>query len=75
MEEAWTIEEVAFNVHGLSMDCFIPPADIRCSPVSETCELPRGDRGKSTVGNNRSKVAALGKPQENLDNIIWRVEV
>lgn len=33
MEEAWTIEEVAFNVPGLSMDCFIPPADIRlCEP-------------------------------------------
>ncbi|XP_020597470.1 uncharacterized protein LOC110037219 [Phalaenopsis equestris] len=28
MEESWTIEEVAFNVPGLSMDCFIPPADI-----------------------------------------------
>ncbi|KAI0493216.1 hypothetical protein KFK09_027492 [Dendrobium nobile] len=29
MEEAWTIEEVAFNVPGLSVDCFIPPADLR----------------------------------------------
>ncbi|CAM8998586.1 unnamed protein product [Rhodiola kirilowii] len=29
MEEAWTIEEVAFNVQGLSMDCFIPPAELR----------------------------------------------
>eukprot|EP00249_Psilotum_nudum_P018685 c26918_g1_i1 orf=3-1190(-) len=29
MEETWTIEEVAFNVPGLSDDCFIPPADIR----------------------------------------------
>lgn len=27
MEEAWTIDEVAFNVPGLSVDCFIPPAD------------------------------------------------
>ncbi|XP_010532376.1 PREDICTED: uncharacterized protein LOC104808399, partial [Tarenaya hassleriana] len=25
MEEAWVIEEVAFNVPGLSVDCFIPP--------------------------------------------------
>lgn len=34
MEEAWTIEEVAFNVPGLSMDCFIPPADLRlCGSV------------------------------------------
>ncbi|KAG6417461.1 hypothetical protein SASPL_119641 [Salvia splendens] len=29
MEEAWTIEEVAFNVPGLSVDCFIPPAELR----------------------------------------------
>ncbi|XP_051144273.1 uncharacterized protein LOC127260554 [Andrographis paniculata] len=28
MEEAWTIEEVAFNVPGLSPECFIPPADL-----------------------------------------------
>ncbi|KAL1557916.1 hypothetical protein AAHA92_08448 [Salvia divinorum] len=31
MEEAWTIEEVAFNVPGLSVDCFIPPAELRSS--------------------------------------------
>lgn len=40
MEEAWSIEEVAFNVPGLSVDCFIPPADIRSGPVGESCELP-----------------------------------
>ncbi|CAN1274355.1 hypothetical protein LINPERPRIM_LOCUS15368 [Linum perenne] len=40
MEEAWVIEEVAFNVPGLSMDCFIPPAELRFASVSETCELP-----------------------------------
>lgn len=28
MEETWTIDDVVFNVPGLSMDCFIPPADI-----------------------------------------------
>lgn len=39
MEEAWTIEEVAFNVPGLSNDCFIPPADLRSGSVSETSEL------------------------------------
>ncbi|CAA6657487.1 unnamed protein product [Spirodela intermedia] len=38
MEEAWTIEEVAFNVPGLSMDCFIPlqisAADRSARPAS-----------------------------------------
>lgn len=75
MEEAWTIEEVEFNVPGLSMDCFIPPADIMCGSVSEASELPQEERGKSMAGSNRNKVAALEKSQEKPDNIIWRVEV
>ncbi|XP_078430307.1 glutamyl-tRNA (Gln) amidotransferase subunit A (DUF620) [Wolffia australiana] len=73
MEEAWTIEEVAFNVPGLSIDCFIPPADIRCGSVGETGELNRADKAKP--GSHRAKVAALGKPSNAVDNIVWRVEV
>jgi hypothetical protein len=47
MEEAWTIDEAAFNVPGLSTDCFIPPADIRRSSDSDVvhCEAP--PRGKA----------------------------
>lgn len=29
MEEVWTIEEVDFNIKGLSMDCFLPPGDLK----------------------------------------------
>ncbi|CAA7407755.1 unnamed protein product [Spirodela intermedia] len=29
MEETWSIEEVDFNILGLSMDCFLPPADLK----------------------------------------------
>ncbi|XP_077224526.1 uncharacterized protein LOC143857885 isoform X2 [Tasmannia lanceolata] len=29
LEETWTIEEVDFNLWGLSMDCFLPPADLK----------------------------------------------
>jgi hypothetical protein len=29
MEETWSIEEVDFNIVGLSMDCFLPPSDLR----------------------------------------------
>lgn len=29
MEEVWSIEEVDFNIKGLSMDCFLPPADLK----------------------------------------------
>ncbi|KAF2294583.1 hypothetical protein GH714_012786 [Hevea brasiliensis] len=46
MEEAWTIEEVAFNVPGLSVDCFIPPSDLRSGSISEACELTQDERGR-----------------------------
>ncbi|KAK9269808.1 hypothetical protein L1049_025381 [Liquidambar formosana] len=64
MEEAWTIEEVAFNVPGLSMDCFIPPAELRFGSISETCELRQDERVKAAVAvaaaaAYRAKVAAL----------------
>lgn len=61
MEEAWTIEEVAFNVPGLSLDCFIPPADLKSNSIGESCDLlPQSVRGKSAVPSfNRAKVAAL----------------
>ncbi|KAI3518808.1 hypothetical protein L1887_07622 [Cichorium endivia] len=29
MEEKWTIDDLAFNVPGLSMDCFIPPEELQ----------------------------------------------
>nr|GEZ59154.1 hypothetical protein [Tanacetum cinerariifolium] len=61
MEEAWSIEEVAFNVPGLSMDCFIPPADLKSASFSETNDLPEDERVKSAlaVAGHRAKVAAL----------------
>ncbi|KAJ0441795.1 hypothetical protein HanRHA438_Chr16g0749891 [Helianthus annuus] len=74
MEEAWTIEEVAFNVPGLSNDCFIPPADLRSGSVSETSDLPQSERGKA---GRRAKVAALEKPphEGNRGNFIWKTEI
>ncbi|KAA8536255.1 hypothetical protein F0562_028733 [Nyssa sinensis] len=78
MEEAWTIEEVAFNVPGLSVDCFIPPADLRSGSISEACELPQDERGKSAMAlaAHRAKIAALEKAHgSNIDNMVWKVEV
>lgn len=49
MEEAWVVEEVAFNVPGLSMDCFIPPAELRFGSVSETSEFTQEQRVKSAA--------------------------
>ncbi|CAM8904292.1 unnamed protein product [Rhodiola kirilowii] len=77
MEEAWTIEEVAFNVPGLSLDCFIPPADLRSSSVGESCELSHDERGKGLVAlaAHRAKVVALPKEHNiNSDNS-WTMKV
>ncbi|KAB1208476.1 hypothetical protein CJ030_MR7G022666 [Morella rubra] len=78
MEEAWTIEEVAFNVPGLSVDCFIPPADLRSGSISETCELPQEERGKGAIAlaaAHRAKVAALENEHDSsIDNIVWKME-
>ncbi|CAI9763046.1 unnamed protein product [Fraxinus pennsylvanica] len=81
MEEAWSIEEVAFNVPGLSMDCFIPPAELRYGSISEASELPQGERVKTAVSvaasaAYRAKVAALGKSQDgNVNNIILKMNI
>lgn len=37
MEEIWTMEEVDFNVQGLCMDCFLPPADLQ--EEKEGCDM------------------------------------
>lgn len=78
MEEAWTIEEVAFNIPGLSMDCFIPPAEIRYSPVGESCELPQGERLRpmsATAAAYRAKVASMDRSYDNsINNITWQMD-
>lgn len=79
MEEAWTIDEVAFNVHGLSLDCFIPPADIKSHPFPEMCLLQASERGKSTnsLTGGCAKVAALegsGNHHHAVDRICWSAE-
>ncbi|GLT58866.1 hypothetical protein SLA2020_317270 [Shorea laevis] len=61
MEEAWAIEEVAFNVPGLSMDCFIPPAELRLASISEASEFSQSPTVKTTVSTalHRSKITAV----------------
>ncbi|KAK9128340.1 hypothetical protein Syun_017137 [Stephania yunnanensis] len=38
LEELWTIDDVVFNVHGLSMDFFIPPEEIRIESPEENLD-------------------------------------
>ncbi|GAB4852293.1 hypothetical protein Ancab_016485 [Ancistrocladus abbreviatus] len=74
MEEAWTIEEVAFNIPGLSMDCFIPPAELRLDSVNEGRELPQGSMAK-TAASRRAKVATLERSYDsNVNNIAWQMD-
>jgi hypothetical protein len=70
MEEAWNIEEVDFNIKGLSTDCFLPPADLKkeeegCG-VMTNARLPLKIRSASSKISS-SKVVALNV--EDSDNI------
>ncbi|KAM1895017.1 hypothetical protein ACFX13_043849 [Malus domestica] len=55
MEEAWIAEEVAFKVRGLSMDCFIPPAELRFVTKRSECLL-----NHNTLLNMESKAVHSG---------------
>lgn len=43
IEESWRIEEVDFNICGLSMDCFLPPADMK----RDQCDVGEQEAGES----------------------------
>ncbi|GAA0144097.1 lipase [Lithospermum erythrorhizon] len=38
MEESWVIDDLAFNVPGLDIDCFIPPEEVQKEYPDETLE-------------------------------------
>uniref|UniRef100_A0A2P2NFV9 Uncharacterized protein n=1 Tax=Rhizophora mucronata TaxID=61149 RepID=A0A2P2NFV9_RHIMU len=70
MEEIWAIEEVDFNVKGLSMDCFLPPSDLKkeeegCGVVNGKARLPSQIRSAS-ARISASKVVAIDA--NDLDN-------
>ncbi|KAG7600000.1 hypothetical protein ISN44_As06g041550 [Arabidopsis suecica] len=80
MEERWAIEEVAFDVPGLSLDCFIPPADLRSGSLTEASEYSgHEEKGKSSIAlaattAHRAKVAALEKGSFDNDPV-WHIDV
>ncbi|GMI87200.1 Boundary of ROP domain6 [Hibiscus trionum] len=64
MEEVWTIEEVDFNIKGLSMDFFLPPGDLKKEEegfgiVSSNVRLPFRVRNDQPYRVNGSKVVAI----------------
>jgi len=77
MEEAWTIQEAAFNVPGLSTDCFIPPADVRRDSVGEPhCELPpRGAAAKAGAVHPAAERVHPRRDAAAGDKIHWTVEM
>ncbi|KAE8718079.1 hypothetical protein F3Y22_tig00110020pilonHSYRG00547 [Hibiscus syriacus] len=64
MEEVWKIEEVDFNIRGLSMDCFLPPGDLKkeeegFETVPNNVRLPFKLRNDQPNRVNGSKVVAI----------------
>ncbi|KAH7298857.1 hypothetical protein KP509_25G061800 [Ceratopteris richardii] len=74
LEEEWAIDEVAFDVEGLSTELFMAPADIH-SPIGEVLNNPHQHPG-AAIGGGVS-VSSATAPLSNSSNshIIWRVEV
>ncbi|RDX95995.1 hypothetical protein CR513_21398 [Mucuna pruriens] len=64
VKEIWQIEEVGFNIRGLSMDCFLPPSDLKreeavdCGVAATNAKLPYKIRSAS-FKISVSKVAAV----------------
>ncbi|KAH8501471.1 hypothetical protein H0E87_016319 [Populus deltoides] len=74
MEEVWAIEEFDFNIKGLSMDCFLPPSDLKkeeegCDNVviSNNARLPFKIRSASSR-INASKVVAVDDVHDSDEN-------
>ncbi|XP_009624507.1 uncharacterized protein [Nicotiana tomentosiformis] len=79
MEEVWTIEEVDFNIKGLSLDCFLPPSDL--NKEDEDCgvvmnhNITKNSRLESknhvnspkfvTGGKGAAKIVAIDENSEN----------
>ncbi|KAI3809094.1 hypothetical protein L1987_25062 [Smallanthus sonchifolius] len=57
MEEVWTIEEVDFNIKGLSMDCFLPPSDLK---MEEDQPMVRAKSSDKFIGSARLAFKSRG---------------
>ncbi|XP_042024316.1 uncharacterized protein LOC121771564 [Salvia splendens] len=65
MEEIWSIEEIDFNVKGLSTDCFLPPAELGDCDGGDDEErlrckvLDKCSRSCASRSGRRKKVVAI----------------
>lgn len=62
MEEVWTIEELDFNIKGLSMECFLPPSDLQKVDDQETDDgVDSGDKKSARlVTKSRGVFSKIG---------------
>nr|CAB3461890.1 unnamed protein product [Digitaria exilis] len=56
MEETWSIEEVDFNIMGLSNECFLPPRDMVPACNSKPVEKEHGSKKYAATGPEKSPV-------------------
>lgn len=74
MEETWEIEEMDFNIKGLSMDCFLPPSDLKkdddedeeeveCGLAANNEKLPMKIRSAS-LRISSSKILAIVEEED-----------
>lgn len=78
MEEVWEIEEVDFNIKGLSMDCFLAPSDLKKEQnrgeaenggmIDRNSKLPDKIRSAS-FRIHASKIAAVSVDDDHLDDL------
>ncbi|KAL9230176.1 hypothetical protein vseg_005563 [Gypsophila vaccaria] len=78
MEEDWSIEEVDFNIMGLTMDCFLPPSDLKKEgEVAFPVVVPNNTKSTTKARNSTkpvnpkvstAKVVAVDDNSDNVDD-------
>lgn len=74
MEEVWKIEEVDFNIKGLSSDCFLPPADLKkedeqCGIVTKnSCFTRNSNKSPFKIRPYSAKIVAIDEDDPEIVN-------
>ncbi|XP_057804601.1 uncharacterized protein LOC131019981 [Salvia miltiorrhiza] len=74
MEEIWSIEEIDFNVKGLSTECFLPPAELRiewgddCDEDRFRCKVLDKYSRSCASRSGKKKVVAIDEQNDDHDH-------
>jgi hypothetical protein len=71
MEETWSIEEVDFNIVGLSKECFLPPRDMmpcdsKAAPKKDCAAVDHSNKKDVVAKDNAPDV----KAKKNVDDVV-----